>query len=366
MRPGVASALSALTLALLYACESEPLESTGGLAGGAGEAGATSNGGTGGAGGGAAAGAAGAGAAGGSSDEGGAAGAGGSAGELDCFEYGTPEAVGTVENAELLEISGIAASRAQPGVFYVHNDSGDVARFFALTEGGQTLGEYALPAATAIDWEDVAIGPGPGGIQHLFLGDIGDNAARVGSGTPRAEVYVYRVPEPVVSLAQSPVQQTVSFERLTLIYPDAPHDAETLMVDPLASELVIVTKENDGNSAIFRAPADAATDTPITLEPLGNVQLGTAQTPGNTLATSGDIAPSGNAIVIRTYNSVLLWARPAGIGVGEVLAVPPHVLTPPAELQGEAIAFAADGLGWYTVAEGSAATIFSARSGCAD
>jgi hypothetical protein len=357
-------------LLLAHACGGASQVSSDEQAGGAGKAGSlqagtSSTGGSdesGGAGSGSSGGAAGEAA--GGSNPGGEGGAAGGAGMPDCFEYGAPEAVGTVENPELVEISGIAASRAQPGIFYVHNDSGDVARFFALNESGQTLGEYSLPGAMAIDWEDVAIGPGPGGTQHLFVGDIGDNAARIG-GTPRAEIHVYRVPEPVVSIGQDPVQEQLpGFDRLTLTYPDGPHDAETLMVDPLSAALVIVTKENDGLSSIFRAAADAPADTPITLELLGNLQFGTAQTPGSTLATSGDIAPSGNAVVLRTYGAVLLWERPGKIGLGEALAAPPHVLDPPAELQGEGIAFAADGLAWYTVGEGSAAPIFRARSAC--
>src|SRR5688572_1601429 len=209
----------------------------------------------------------------------------GSGGSATCFEYAEPIRVGTVDNAALSEISGVAASRSQPGVLYVHNDSGDSARFLALAPSGETLGEYALSGATAIDWEDMAIGPGPGGSDFVFLGDIGDNAARTGGSTPRASVDVYRVSEPAVSWSsQSPSPEPIeSFDRLTFTYPDGPHDAEVLMIDPEGPDIVIISKENDGNSAIFRAPSDAPAEGPVVLEKLGNVLLGTSETPGNTL-----------------------------------------------------------------------------------
>ena len=52
---------------------------------------------------------------------------------------------------------------------------------------------YALDGATAIDWEDIAIGPGPQAeTPYLYVGDIGDNAER------RPNIVVYRVAEPKV------------------------------------------------------------------------------------------------------------------------------------------------------------------------
>ena len=33
-----------------------------------------------------------------------------------------------------------------------------------------------MTGAMAVDWEDIALGPGPDGRDDLFVGDIGDNA----------------------------------------------------------------------------------------------------------------------------------------------------------------------------------------------
>src|SRR6185503_19579549 len=55
-----------------------------------------------------------------------------------------PGSCGTVSRAEIKEASGIAASVAHPGAFYLHNDSNSGARFFAVDEAGRDLGSYAL------------------------------------------------------------------------------------------------------------------------------------------------------------------------------------------------------------------------------
>ncbi|MGZ4000098.1 MAG: hypothetical protein ACXVIY_05695, partial [Mucilaginibacter sp.] len=44
---------------------------------------------------------------------------------------------GHLQSKEMDEISGIAASGIHDGVYYVHNDSGDTSRFFAITPDGK-------------------------------------------------------------------------------------------------------------------------------------------------------------------------------------------------------------------------------------
>ncbi len=50
---------------------------------------------------------------------------------------------GIVTNLGISEASGLAASRINPGLYYTHNDSGDIGRVFALTEQGFTIGKYS-------------------------------------------------------------------------------------------------------------------------------------------------------------------------------------------------------------------------------
>ena len=44
---------------------------------------------------------------------------------------------GTLSSKQMDETSGIAASTVNPGIYYVHNDSGDTSRFFAITPDGK-------------------------------------------------------------------------------------------------------------------------------------------------------------------------------------------------------------------------------------
>ena len=111
------------------------------------------------------------------------------------------------ENGEFVldEVSGLAASRKNPDVLWVHNDSGGSPRVFALNAAGDHLGIYNLNGAQATDYEDIAIGPGPtAGTDYLYVADTGNNSLG------RSTVTVYRVPEPAATSNQSPVDVNLS------------------------------------------------------------------------------------------------------------------------------------------------------------
>ena len=94
----------------------------------------------------------------------------------DCPTFMDEAQLGTVESSLLTEISGVAASRKNADVLWVHNDSGDSARIYAMSIQGKHLGVYNLVGASATDWEDIAVGPGPvEGQDYVYAGDVGDN-----------------------------------------------------------------------------------------------------------------------------------------------------------------------------------------------
>lgn len=99
----------------------------------------------------------------------------------------------TVKAAAINEMSGIVASRKHKGVYWVHNDSGDKARFFAIKSNGTLVSPaegISLTGAKNSDWEDIALGNGT-----LYLCDVGNNDNR------RKDLTVYAVPEPSPSVA---------------------------------------------------------------------------------------------------------------------------------------------------------------------
>src|SRR4051794_17862577 len=146
----------------------------------------------------------------------------------------------------IAESSGLAAATREPGVWFTHNDSGDAARFFAVGADGRTLATYRVAGATAVDWEDMAAAPAADGTPTLWLADIGDNDAA------RPSITVYAVPEPRVRRGEDRTLPTTAYR---LRYPDGPHDAETLLVDPVRHRAYVVTKTLAGRSAAYAAPA---------------------------------------------------------------------------------------------------------------
>ena len=244
---------------------------------------------------------------------------------------------GAVQTRQARELSGLVASRTQPGVLWAHNDSGDRPRVFALRPDGSVLADLDVPGARAIDWEDIAIRGG-----DLYLGDIGDNDER------RPSIDVYRVAEPHVPADGT----TARAARLRLRYPDGPHNAETLLVDPNSGGLTIVTKQLDGRSGVYVAPARSPTAT-TTLRLAARLRLG-----AGALVTGGDVSADGSVIAIRTYDSVFAWRRRSGISLAAALRGRPCVS--PTRLrdgQGEALALTRDGGAFFTVPEGVGATI---------
>ncbi len=276
------------------------------------------------------------------------------------------QTVGAVTSPELIEISGLAASRGNVGAFWAHNDSGDSARVFAMSMSGESFGTFTLVGADAIDWEDMAIGPGPiEGVDYLYVADIGDNRAE------RAEIAVYRFQEPPVDLAPEMASRDITaIDKLVLRYPEEAHDAETLLVDPTNGDILIVTKEGGGEALVFRAPRPLEPGTTSTLEQVAEINFATLESSleiapdapplplgAGHLPTGGDVSPAGDMIAIRTYSTVWIWARDPGSNLWEAFGAEPCEGPSTLEPQGEAIAFDVEGTGYLTVSEGGNPTL---------
>lgn len=280
---------------------------------------------------------------------------GGSVYEAACAgDLETPETV-RVRVGPLVEASGLAVSRDQPGVLWAHNDSGDTARVFALGEDGVKLGIFELDGAEATDWEDMALGPAVDDdgapvddADALYLADIGDNAATRGS------VSIYRVPEPEVTAGQEPVRESVDdVERFTFTYPDGPRDAEALFVDRTDGSFYVIEKRLAGGPVgIYRGSLsgwDADAAALPTLERVGTFRPGPSTFAS---VTGADLTPDGSILAVRTYGSVRLFERPDGAALADVLAGEPCTGPVPVEAQGEAVALAPDGSAYFTLPEG--------------
>lgn len=256
-----------------------------------------------------------------------------------CPQFESGVSVGTLQSPLVNEASGIAASRRNQHVLWVHNDRGDSARVFAMNIAGTHLGIYYLSGADATDWEDMAIGPGPvDGVDYLYIGDIGDNSAT------RSSIRVYRVVEPVVDANQPPVTKTLTgVHTITLRYPDGARDAETLMVDPLTKDIYVISKR-ESQSRLYRAAYPQSTSASVTMEYKCSLPWG--------WTTSGDISPNGSEVIVRGYSSASIWQREADAELWEAFANPQCKVALLYEPQGEAICFVKDfACGFFTVSE---------------
>ncbi len=253
-------------------------------------------------------------------------------------EFGDRLDLGLINNDSLNEVSGLAASRKNANVLWTHNDSGDENRVFAIDANGKHLGTFFIEGAEARDWEDIAVGPGPiADRQYLYIGDIGDNFSQFDIK------HIYRVMEPEVNYNQPPVEAALSgVEAIAFQYPDGKRDAETLMVDPLTKDIYIVSKR-ESNVRVYRAPYPQSTTRTITLEYVVTLNLNNV--------VGGDISPSGNEVVIKTYSAIYYWRKLPDEKCWTIFEKDPVNVPYIPEPQGEAVCWRADGLGYYTVSE---------------
>lgn len=211
----------------------------------------------------------------------------------------------TVEDHRVVEASGISRSTYPRGLVFLHNDSGDGPRFFAVGSDGRTRATFRVRHVHARDWEDMAAGPD----HTLWFGDIGDNAAR------RPTISVVRVREPLALQSHRVRGKVFRFR-----YADGPHNAEALLVRPHTGRVYVVTKARAGGG-IYRAPMHLSGRHT-------NVLRRVARAP--VLVTGGDFAPNGRRFVLRTHNYAYFYRHIGGHA---------HRVRLPDQRQGEAIGF---------------------------
>jgi PKD repeat protein len=271
----------------------------------------------------------------------------------DCPVPGEYEQLGEVAYEEIDEVSGLVDSRRNPGVLWVHNDSGDGPFLYALSHSGEHLGVWEVDGASARDWEDLTTGQDPEtGAWLLYVGDIGDNSET------RDSIVVYRMEEPEVDPEGGEQGGTLTAAVIELEYPYGnKHNAETLMVDPVTDDLYIVTKSYDGTTGVFRKPAPHDSDELTTTEEIVWLDFSSSPLSGNA-TTGGAFSPLGDRIAIRTYGTTAyVWLRDGSETVAEALADDPCPVTMPSERQAETIEFSVAGDALLSISEGEAQPI---------
>ncbi len=246
------------------------------------------------------------------------------------------------------EISGMAASRHNPGVLWIHDDgAAGGAQALAIRTDGTLAQQYTLAGITNRDWEEVALGPGPTpGREYLYFADTGNNALGYISFN------LIRVAEPDVP-ATPGSSIPLAAESFAFRYPSGTFNTETLWLDPVDGTPYVLTKENSSTCRLFRypLPLDAGVEKALVLAAtLTNMPV---------LCTGGTVSADGRWIFVRSNTTIRAWPRAVGTTFASALAGTPCSLAHSLGLA-EAIAIDPDGRSLWAISEGSGALVENA------
>jgi hypothetical protein len=245
------------------------------------------------------------------------------------------------------QVSGMSASHRNPGLFYVVSDVPGTSDVAVVEEDGTLVAHIEIEGMSARDAEALAIGPCAAGTAEtcLFIGDIGNHVGL-------EDLFVYRLVEP--DLADPPA--SVPADRLRYTYPDAPTDAEAMVVDDVGRPLIISKAAFDSESGstgptrLYRGAAEGGV-----LEDLGEIEL-PAPVSGVFAALVGHVVTGADAhaggVLLRTYDEVYEYrtddpdADIATFPTWRMRRVPA-----PFQVQSETIAYRIDDCGFITTSE---------------
>lgn len=233
----------------------------------------------------------------------------------------------------IIEASGIADSKTINEHLWVIEDSGNPARLFLLKHEGFVTDSLLVEGATNRDWEDVVVARGPqDNLTYLYIGDIGDNNQQYTSYT------IYRMPEPKNFNAN-----ITTYDKIEFTYPDGSHDAEAFLVDDKTKDIYIITKR-DVSSKVYKLPYP---------QDVSNVnQAEFVRDLAFTGVTSASMNFNGREMILKTYTDLYYYSRTAMEGLDVTLSkTPTDTLAYQLEPQGEAVGFANNNSGFFTLSE---------------
>jgi hypothetical protein len=243
------------------------------------------------------------------------------------------------------EMSGIVKSRRYENVWWVHNDSGDGPRLFAIDSTGSVhvppWRQGRFSAGASVDTSDDPPWPGLhlGGAAHidyedlalrdstLYVGDIGNN------GNARRDLGIYVVPEPFYHTRRTRPKKYIRFaypEQETFPAQRWHYDAEALFV--VDGRLYLLTKYRRGQQIDSSKPGTTLyrldTEHPHRVNALTVVdEHDTIPVP-----TAAALSPSGDRLAVLGYNTLWLFPRPAD-GVHWLSTEPRRLQLPADRLQ---------------------------------
>ncbi|HMB57382.1 MAG TPA: hypothetical protein VKM35_09255 [Arenimonas sp.] len=252
------------------------------------------------------------------------------------------EYAGSLTDPELDEVSGLAASRVHPGLYWAQNDSGNPANLMLIRADGTRVATYHVTGATNTDWEDIDAFE-LDGKHYLLVADTGDN----GGIRETLSLLVIEEPKTIKDGDSLSPAWTIEFR-----WPDGARDCEASAVDAAKGEVLLISKKRVPPE-LFRLP----------LRQTAGIQIaqriatlpGIAQPSEDELTknpvygryrsqvSGADLSPNGRVLAVLNYHSVYFYVRQPGQDWPAAMTQPPEILHYPWLPQAEAIAFSVDG-----------------------
>jgi len=247
------------------------------------------------------------------------------------FEKGV--SFGQVED-RLHEASGLVESVANPKHLWTLNDSGNPAEVFLIDQTAKTKLVCKLAGIDNRDFEDIAIGAGPDSTKnYVYVADIGDNLARYNVKL------IYRFEEPVIGTKKE-VNISV-FDTLQITLPGRVRDSETLMIEPGSNDMYIVSKLEDSVRVYqLKYPFSNQVMVPNHVATIPYYKI-----------VAGSFSTTGTEVLLKDYDNIYYWNNESRLPLAKLLQQKPAILFYEREKQGESIAWARDGSGYYTLSE---------------
>lgn len=239
-------------------------------------------------------------------------------------------------NQNLKEISGLVGGIRNEQFVYMIQDQGNSNEVHVFDINGVFVTKFVLIGLENIDWEDIAIGPGPEPNEsYIYVADIGDNEAK------RSSVRIIRFPEPYISVNTSTSVSISNYDVINFKYPTGAKDAETLMINPFNKDLIIMTKR-DLVTRVYKI------EYPYNLSMNDAVFVGLL--PLKKLV-GGDISYDGQRAVVKNKSTIYYWDFDNNDILKSFFHNTPRIVDYIAEPQGESIGFSKDGKSYYTITE---------------
>lgn len=248
--------------------------------------------------------------------------------------------LGTNNNSEISESSGLAYGTFVGDSIWTHNDSGHAAHLFLMRTNGELLGRVQLRGVKNIDWEAMA-GFQMDGKPLLAVADVGDNDSR------RKSCQIYVLPEPRITVRDAtegpiqPTQKVLDAARIEFEYSDGPRDCEAIGVDVNSKQIWLVEKVFYNQP---RAKVPGIYVLPLTTKPTDRALVAKriADFPIRSV-TGMAFSPNNKRLIIRNYLNAHLYTRGEEETWEEVVSKSkPIAVSMPLQRQGEAICFSPD------------------------